>query len=173
MRHQPLRRVFVAVTVQWWGQKCLLLWIRIVITVDWPTTVFYQPLQSITHPFTNRCLNCRPWSYIFLSCCTRLSCKLNLNTLCCFSELLISAMAWSLVFARRSWCIMCLLIQFGKGVVVKNSFVPFEVDFIFLPHVPFFLCCNSWISKQTLWSLVCPTTFNEGFQMFQAGRPKY
>lgn len=61
-RQQPLRRAFVAVMVQWRGQKCLLLWIRIIIKADWPAPVFHKPLQSITHPFTNSCLNCRPWS---------------------------------------------------------------------------------------------------------------
>lgn len=101
VRHQPLRRVFVAVMAQWWGQKCFLLWIRVIIKVDWATTVFYPPLQTITHPFINPCLNCRPWSYIFLSCCTQLLCKLSTNALCCFSGAVNWCQGLVLVFCTK------------------------------------------------------------------------
>lgn len=49
VRHQPLRSVSVFVRVQWWSQKCCLLWINFIIKVSWPTTVLYQPWQSMTH----------------------------------------------------------------------------------------------------------------------------
>lgn len=172
VRHQLLRRVFVAVMVQWWGQKCLVLWIRSIIKVDWPTTVFYQPVQSIAHPFKNPCLNCRPWRYIFFSCCTRFSCKLSMNALCCFFRAVNRCHGLVLVFCKKIMVHHVLVDSIWEGGGGENLVHSFWSRFYISAPCAIFPVLKQ-ISKQTLWSLVCPTTFNEGFQMFQAGRPKY